>query len=108
MRSLTGGKMDKHVAALIGAGLVALTVFSAYRWQQRKRVRAVKRWVTDYLLTRFGDPLDELSITCTDDRRWPVLASCHDPRTRTRHRLRFSCSGARSTFELLSEEQERR
>jgi hypothetical protein len=103
--------MDQSVAVLIGsagAALTALAAFSAYRWQQRERLRAVRRWVKGYLLTRFGEPLDELNITCTDDRRWPVLASCNDPRTRIRHRLRFSGPGSRFTFALLSEEQEGR
>ncbi len=98
--------MDKSVLASICVGLTVLAVFSGYRWRQRSRVRAIEEWVTRYLFTRFGGPLDEVNITCTDDRRWPVLASCRDPRTRIRHRLRFSCPGPSSTFELLSEVQE--
>src|SRR5579883_477434 len=100
--------MDKSVVAVICALLTLLAGFSAYRWQQSKRVREVKKWVAGYLLARFGAPLGDLRITCTDDRRWPVLASCDDPRTRTRHRLRFSCSGAQSAYALLAEEQEDR
>jgi hypothetical protein len=103
--------MDQSVVVLIGAAIAAvagLAAFSAYRWVQRRRVRMVKQWVTSYLFTRFGEPLDEVSVACTDDRRWPVLANFDDPRTKIRHRLQFQCSGSGPAFELLSETQESR
>jgi hypothetical protein len=103
--------MDQSVAMLVGitaAALAGLAAFTAYCWQQRSRVRRVKQWVTGYLHTRFGTPLNELSITCTNDRLWPVLARFDDPRTGTRHRLQFSCLGPDTAFALLSEKQESR
>jgi hypothetical protein len=102
--------MERHVQVLFMVGVVAivgLAAFVYYRWRQRERVRGIKEWVGAYLLERFGGPLDQLSVNCSDDSLWPVLVGFDNPRTGLRHRLQFSCPGSRSTFSLLSQEQEK-
>lgn len=85
------------VAAMAGAALVAFVV---YKWRQRARARLVRAWVTGYLSDHYGSPLDRVRIDCSDDHLWPVLVDFADPRNGSKHRLRFSCAGAPSTFHL--------
>ncbi len=94
--------------AMAALGLTALVTFVGYRWRQRRRVVRVKRWVSDYLLRRYGEIPGSLSIDCSDDVLWPVLVAFDAPRTGVRHRLQFQCGGAPSTFALHSERQEGR
>jgi len=102
--------MDSRVGTLVGIALVlvALAAFAVYRWQQRKRVRWVEGRVREYLVERYGGLPNHLNINCSEDPLWPVLVSFDDPRTGTRNRLQFSCSGPASTFSLFSEKEEGR
>ena len=93
-----------EVTALV---FIALVVFAAYRWRQRRRVLRVKEWVKGYLLTRYGELPGRLDINCSDDPLWPVLVSFDLPRTGARHRLRFACQGP-SSLSLLSEKEDAR
>jgi len=91
------------VIGLTGAAITALVAFAVYQWQQRARVRRVEAWVGGYLTDRYGAPLGDLTVHCSDDPLWPVLAAFADPRTGVRHRLQFACAGRPSTFALVSE-----
>jgi hypothetical protein len=96
---------------LIGTAVLALTAlaaFAVYRWRQRERVRRIERWVKDYLSVRFDGQPNRLSINCSDDPLWPVLAAFEDPRTGIRWSLQFACAGSPSTFSLLSDKEETR
>lgn len=88
------------VLAIAVLAFVALAVFTLYRWQQRRRVRRVQKWVRAYLLKRFGVVPDPLSINCSDDPLWPVLVAFNAPDTGVHERLRFSCPARDSTFSL--------
>jgi hypothetical protein len=103
--------MERSLEALIGmAGVafVALAVFALYRRQQRQRVRRVESRVKDYLVVRYGELPNDLSINCSDDALWPVLVSFDDAHTGRRHRLQFGCWGPVSTLSLLSEKEDER
>ena len=96
------------LAGLIGMmALVALLSFAWYRRQVRQRSQAVHQWVKDYLAIRFRG-LDNLRIDCSDDTLWPVLVSFDGPGAGVRHRMQFVCSGAPSTYALLTDQEERR
>src|SRR4051794_17405687 len=82
----------------------ALAAFAGYRWRMRRRVRRVEGWVREYLVGRYGRLPGDLHIDCSDDELWPVLVAFDDPRTGTRHRLRFACLGPLSTCSLLGDE----
>ncbi len=101
--------MEKSIAALITAGLVAVAALAALailRWRQRQRVRQVGLWVKDYLAHRNGGPAEQLAIHCSDDRLWPVLVTFRAPADGVRHTLQFSCPGQQSSLSLLSEKEE--
>jgi hypothetical protein len=103
--------METGTVALIGmAGLAfaALAAVAWYRVRQRKHVRQVGTWVTDYLVARYGELPDHLNINCSADSQWPVLVAFDSPRTGARHSLQFACPGPRSAFSLLSEKEENR
>lgn len=96
------------LTGMVVLAVAAMAAFACYRWQQRRRVRGVKKWVEDYLTRREGGPPSRLHINCSEDRLWPVLVSFDNPRNGTRHSLQFSCAGSSSTCSLLSEEKEMR
>jgi hypothetical protein len=96
------------VIGLAGAAMTALAAFAVDRWQQRACLRRVEAWVGGYLTDRYGTPLGDLTVNCSDDRLWPVLAAFADPRTGVRHRLQFACAGRPSTFALQSETEDGR
>ena len=101
--------MEKSTELWIGIAtlaLVALAALAVYRRRQRHRVRRVEGWVKDYLSARYGELPNRLSINCSDDPLWPVLVAFNAPRTGIRHRLRFTCGAAHSTFALLAEKEE--
>src|SRR5690348_6041143 len=103
------GAMEKGTAALLGTAALAAAALAAFlvsRWRQRNRVRRVAEWVTDHLVSRYGGPLENLNVNCSDDPLWPVLVTCDDPRTRTRHSRRLSCAELASAFSLTSEKSE--
>jgi hypothetical protein len=96
------------LAGLIGmTALAALLTFASYRRQVRQRSLVVHQWVKDYLANRFRG-LENLRIDCSDDTLWPVLVSFDGPGAGASHRMRFVCSGAPSTYALLSDQEERR
>ncbi|HVS35776.1 MAG TPA: hypothetical protein VMS17_09350 [Gemmataceae bacterium] len=92
----------------VTAVLTAVVAFALYKWLQRQRVSRITKWVKDYLFVRFGGTPNRLTINCSDDPLWPVLAAFDDPRTGVQHRLQFICAGPASTFLLLSELEESR
>ncbi len=103
--------MDRSVTVLIGiaAGVVAgIVIFALYRWQQRRRVRRVEKWVKGWLSTRYGELPSPLHIDCSDDRLWPVLVDFDTPGTGIRHRLQFACPGPGSALSLISDIEEKR
>jgi len=86
------------------AVIIAVAVgFFIYRSIQSARVTRVRSWVKDFLVGRYGNLPEELSIYCTDDQRWPVLVEFCLPHSPTRHRLQFMCSGITSKYRLVSE-----
>jgi hypothetical protein len=96
------------VEVLIGMAVIvaaALAAFAAYQWRQRQRVHGVEERVRDLLLARYGEPPPQLTINCTDDRRWPVLVGFKHPTTGVPHRLQFARHGGPATLALLSEEE---
>lgn len=96
------------LVGLIGVvALVALLSFAWYRRRVRQRSRAVHQWLKDYLAIHFRG-LDNLRIDCSDDALWPVLVSFEGPGAGVRHRMRFVCSGAPSTYALVLDQEERR
>jgi hypothetical protein len=96
--------MDVGMANATGfAAAAAVAGFAIYRWRERRRVRRVTAWVTNFLTRRGGGPPAELIVHCTDDRNWPVLASFTDGRTGARHRLQFACGGRSELHALLAE-----
>lgn len=101
--------MDQSVVLLIGmAGLavLALTALALYGRQQ-KRIRMVKRWVRDYLVRGDSKRPDNLPISCSEDRRRPVLALSTNRQDGTRRRLHFACAGPTSSVLLLSKTEKR-
>src|SRR5690349_17225200 len=101
--------MDRSAEVLIGmavVGLTAVTTWVVYRWRQKKRASRVAKWVKEYLCVRYGELPDPLSISCSDDLRWPVLVTFSAPRSGIRHYLQFACGRTPSTFALLSEKEE--
>lgn len=103
--------MDRSVQGFIGLAallVTALMAFGAYRWTVRQRRGKVEAWVRRYLVNRYGETPAELHIDCSDDRRWPVVVTFRAPQTGARHRLRFACGGAVSSFALASETEDER
>src|SRR5689334_17223573 len=101
--------MDRGVAVFVAAILsMALVAFAAYRWTVHQRRGKVTAWVKRYLVNRYGETPADLHIDCSDDQRWPVLVTFKAPKTGARHRLRFDCGGAVSTFALVSEKEDER
>ncbi|MBI3410919.1 MAG: hypothetical protein HY040_21505 [Planctomycetes bacterium] len=103
--------MLNNVEILIGMaalGFTALVVFSLYKLRQKKRVRRVEGWVKDYLVFRYGELPNPLSINCSNDALWPVLVAFEAPLTRIRHSLQLTFGGVYSTLKLLSEKEENR
>jgi hypothetical protein len=96
MHNWLEGEMDRSIEVLIGMSAVViagLVAYAIYRWQQRKRVHRVERWVKEYLSARYGELPAALHIDCSDDRLWPVLVDFISPRTGVRHHLQFTCGG---------------
>jgi hypothetical protein len=81
--------MDRSIEVLLGMAAVVViagpVVYAIYRWQQRRRVHRVERWVKEYLSGRYGELPAALHIACSDDRLWPVLVDFTGPRTGVRH-----------------------
>ena len=103
--------MDNSVQVLIGMAVLAMLAsafVAVYRWRQRQRVRQVTVWIGNYLSTRYGKPPGGLTVNCSDDANWPVLASFDDPHNGARRSAQFACPGPQSTFALVSEKQEQR
>ena len=103
--------METCAEVLIGMGalgLVALAAFVVYRWQQKKRIRRIEKWVKEYLSGRYGELPNPLRINCSDDPLWPVLVAFDTPSTGIRHSLQFACGRGHSTFALVSEKEEKR
>jgi hypothetical protein len=96
--------MDKTIVWLVAsAGVAAVAAFFVTQWRERQRTNRLTTWVTESLTRRDGGPPAGLSVHCTADRNWPVLASFDDARTGARHRLQFACGGQPSTHILLAE-----
>jgi hypothetical protein len=100
--------LQSELALGIFGVLLAITIFSAYRWMQRRRAARIKDWIEAFLMNRCGKLPEHLHIHSTDDQLWPVLASFDYPSSGSHHRLQFACSGAPSNFRLESEKVEQR
>jgi hypothetical protein len=93
------------VAFLIAGGFAVLALF---RWRERSRVRRVKKWVSAFLIVRYGALPKRLSINCFEDFLCPVVVRFDHPTSGARHRVQFSCPGSVATFKYLSEREESR
>jgi hypothetical protein len=93
------------MAAFLVAGLTATAV---YRWRLRRRAGRVRESVKDYLVVRYGSLPNRLTINCSDDPLWPVLAVFDGPGPGSRHRLQFASPRPGSVLRLLSEDDEPR
>ncbi len=88
-------------SVMAGVGFLALAAFAAYGWGRRRRARRIGAWVRAFLSDRYGAVSAGLTVDCSDDALWPVLAAFNDPRTGARHRLWFACWGPSASYALL-------
>ncbi len=98
--------MGNIAAVLIMIVAVPIAAVAFFRWQERWRVYRVNRWVTKYLMDRYGTLPNHLSISCFEDYLCPVVVRFDHPDTGIRHRMQFSCQGSDSTFYFQSERVE--
>ena len=73
-----------------------------------KCVRQVNSWVRDFLVGRYGELPDHLSINGLEDFLCPVVAPLDHPVSGIRHRMQFACPGSIASFQLISEREEPR
>jgi len=93
------------IASLIVA---TFAVFAFFQWQERRRVHRVRKWVSHFLVVRYGVLPNRLSINCFEDFLSPVIVRFDHPISGIQHRMQFSCPGSVASFDLLSERVEPR
>lgn len=98
----------QQVLCAIGLMFFGAVVLAAQKRKRRDRVLSIERWVMDFLRSRYDTLPSQLSIHCSNDRLWPVLARFDMPGSDLRHSMQFECGGTSPTWSLISERDEQR
>jgi hypothetical protein len=103
--------MNNSAEVLIGMAalaIIAMVAFIVFAYWQKRRNQQIVKWVQNFLLVRYGELPGALHINCSNDRRWPVLATFKTPNTGTLHSMHFSCGGTEASYAVVSEKDEQR